>query len=113
MAEKLLLVDDDQQMRNLIGSMLQRKGFDVIEASCGTEAIGIMENQSFDTVITDMHMPLLSGNDVAKAAKKANPEAKIILCYARNKIEPEPGLYDEIFLKPLIFKNLFDALLSF
>ena len=100
---KILVVEDDESIRNLLTIIFENKGHEVYGASNGKEAITKMDG--VDSIITDLHMPELSGNDFAKAARNANPQAKIILCFSPiggiNNIEPDCDLFDRILQKPI------------
>jgi len=56
-ARRVLLVDDDGTVRALMNEGLQRKGFEVTTAANVTEALRRIANESFDVLITDLHMP--------------------------------------------------------
>ena len=58
---RILVADDDPQMRRLIKSVLQREGFDVVEAVDGLDALEAVERSRVDLVILDLEMPRLDG----------------------------------------------------
>jgi CheY-like chemotaxis protein len=58
---RILLADDDPQMRRLIKSVLQREGFEVVEAVDGLDALEAVERSRVDLVILDLEMPRLDG----------------------------------------------------
>jgi type IV pilus assembly protein PilB len=58
---RILLADDDPQMRRLIRSVLQREGFEIVEAADGLDALDAVERGRFDLVILDLDMPRLDG----------------------------------------------------
>jgi type IV pilus assembly protein PilB len=58
---RILVADDDPQMRRLIKSVLQREGFDVLEAVDGLDALDAVERGGVDLVILDLEMPRLDG----------------------------------------------------
>jgi CheY-like chemotaxis protein len=58
---RVLLADDDAQMRRLIKSVLQRDGFEVVEAADGLDALEAVESGGVDLVILDVDMPRLDG----------------------------------------------------
>jgi two-component system response regulator PilR (NtrC family) len=76
---KILVVDDDQSMRDYLEIMLTREGYDVTTASGGKEAISICKKRKFDLVITDLKMPKIGGIDILKAIKEHSPETMVIL----------------------------------
>ena len=58
---RILVADDDPQMRRLIKSVLQREGFEVVEAVDGLDALEAVERSRIDLVILDLEMPRLDG----------------------------------------------------
>ena len=72
--EKILVVDDEKSLREVMSIMLKRAGYDVTEASDGEQAIGQVNKEIYDLVITDLRMPRADGMDVLKAVKTTSPE---------------------------------------
>ncbi len=69
---RVLLVDDDDDVRDMMSATLDRKGFDVIQAANVTESLKLITTESFDVLITDLHMPNSSdGFAVVTAMRKA------------------------------------------
>jgi len=56
-AHKVLLVDDDDAVRAMMTATLEHRGFDVVAAASVTEALRFITAESFDVLITDLHMP--------------------------------------------------------
>jgi PAS domain S-box-containing protein len=76
----VLLVEDDDQVRLLAQTLLRRLGYHVLEASCGEEALRVMESHrgSVDLLLTDVVMPGLNGKDLFAQAVKLQPALKVI-----------------------------------
>ena len=68
--KKILLVDDEQEVLAFLGSFLERRGYEVILASCGAQAIELAKETRPDLIILDMVMPDIYGADVAKVLSK-------------------------------------------
>ena len=79
---KILVVDDDQGMREFLEILLAREGYEVVSASGGKEAIGLCRKHKFDLTITDLKMPRADGIDVLKTIKEISPETMVILITA-------------------------------
>ena len=79
---KVLVVDDDSGMREVLGIMLAKEGYEVSSASGGREALSSCQRQKFDVVITDLKMPKMDGIEVLKGIKEASPETMVILITA-------------------------------
>jgi two-component system, cell cycle sensor histidine kinase and response regulator CckA len=78
--ETVLLVEDEDGVRRLLTQVLQRRGYHVLEASNGEEALQLFEQRGADIhlVLTDMVMPRMSGLDLALRLNQIRPELKII-----------------------------------
>ena len=79
---KILVVDDDQGMREFLEILLTREGYEVTSASGGKEALGLCKKHKFDLAITDLKMPKVDGIDVLKTIKEISPETMVILITA-------------------------------
>lgn len=88
--ETLLIVEDEDSLRELLKSMLESKGYNVLTASDGVEAIETYEKHKdkIAAVISDVGLPRLDGWASMQQIKKLNPSAKIILAsgYIDNEI---------------------------
>jgi two-component system response regulator PilR (NtrC family) len=71
---RILVVDDERSMRELLAIVLRREGYEVLLAENGRTAIGLLEREPVDLLISDIKMPDLSGVDVLRAAKKIDPD---------------------------------------
>ncbi|MGH7232274.1 MAG: sigma-54-dependent transcriptional regulator, partial [Nitrospiraceae bacterium] len=80
--EKILVVDDERSMRDVLSIMLKRAGYAVTVAADGEEAIAQVGKEIFDLVITDLKMPKVGGLEVLKAVKEVSPETVVLLITA-------------------------------
>ena len=78
--KRILVVDDEVQMRTMLDCMLQDAGYEVHTAEHGEEGLAKMRQHSFDLVITDQTMPGMTGLDLARRLLERKPELPIILC---------------------------------
>ncbi len=76
---RILVVDDQEIICELIAEYLKGDGHHVVTAVEGTEALAVFEREGFDLVITDHSMPGMNGAQLAKAMKDRVPETKVIL----------------------------------
>ncbi|OEU64566.1 MAG: Fis family transcriptional regulator [Desulfobacterales bacterium PC51MH44] len=75
----ILVIDDDQGMREFLEILLTREGYEVTPASGGKEAIDLCKKHKFDMAITDLKMPRVNGIDVLKSIKEISPKTIVIL----------------------------------
>ncbi len=77
---RVLLVEDEEVVRNFAARALKRQGYKVLEASSGVEALKIMEKNEckIDIVVSDVVMPEMDGPTLLKELRKKNPDLKII-----------------------------------
>jgi DNA-binding NtrC family response regulator len=77
---RLLIADDDIQMRNLLKRTLLKEGFLVETAANGREAIGLLTaGTHFDLLITDLRMPEKNGEELLADVRKTHPDLKVIV----------------------------------
>jgi DNA-binding response OmpR family regulator/nitrogen-specific signal transduction histidine kinase len=77
-AEKLLLVDDDADVREIVGRVLSDLGYDVRQAATGETALAILRDFNPHLLVVDFAMPGMNGAEVVMAARKRNTELKIL-----------------------------------
>ncbi len=75
---QILLVEDQEIVRNLMRIMLVREGYDVVVAAEGAEALELSRGQRFDLVITDMVMPKMTGKALAASLHAERPGLPVI-----------------------------------
>jgi signal transduction histidine kinase/CheY-like chemotaxis protein len=79
--ERILIIDDEYAVRNVLGLSLTHLGYEVVTASSGLEGLEVYaeERGTFDLVILDILMPGLSGEDVFVRLQKMNPDVRVLL----------------------------------
>ena len=87
MIEKVLVVEDDPLMRAFIVEVLQRRRWEVVCTSKGSDALELLKKDNFDLVISDIKLPDLSGIDVLREVKKINLKTLVILTTAYASVE--------------------------
>ena len=98
---KILVIDDEQGMRDFLSIMLKKEGYDVVAAENGSDALKAVQTEIFDLVISDVKMPGLNGIDVLKTVKEVSSETIVIMitAYATAETAVEAmklGAYDYI-----------------
>jgi DNA-binding NtrC family response regulator len=106
MSARVLVVDDDDDVRAFLVRALRRRGYDVEEAGDGTAGLAAVEQRCPDLVITDMAMPHLDGLGLLRALKQAAPDLPVIVLTGHGSVENvlqsmrEGALFDYL-MKPL------------
>src|ERR1700678_4365995 len=112
-SHKVLLVDDDDSVREMMTLTLELKGFAVVSAVNVTEALKLITTESFDVLITDLHMPNPSdGFAVITAMRHIQPKALTLLVSGYPDVNSAMDAIlleaDEIIVKPFEAKKLAD-----
>jgi two-component system, NtrC family, response regulator PilR len=98
---RVLIVDDEKSMRDLLSITLEKEGYDVETAAGGELAIEMLHRETVDAVITDLRMPKVDGLQVLRAAKEISPDIAVIVITAVASTETaveamKLGAYDYI-----------------
>jgi DNA-binding response OmpR family regulator len=104
-AYRVLLVDDDAAVRDVMTETLSRRGFNVVAASSVTEALRLIAIESFDVLITDLHMPHAGdGFTVVTAMRHSQPNALTLIVSGYPDVQSAMATIlleaDEILIKP-------------
>jgi CheY-like chemotaxis protein len=77
---KILVVDDEEQIRRILAEFLAKMGFELIQASGGEEAIGLLRSGvEIDLMVIDMKMPKIGGIDVINEMVRINKKIPVII----------------------------------
>ncbi|MBV9119744.1 MAG: response regulator [Chloroflexi bacterium] len=79
---RILVVDDEPEILQFVGTALEDEGFAVTRALDGQQAVNLAADQRPDLVVLDMSLPRLDGDDVARELRKAHGEIPILLITA-------------------------------
>ena len=109
---RILLVEDEQSVRFAIARLLQRHGFAVTATTNGSEALALLEQQTFDLVLTDAVMPGMSGPELIRHLRQSRPELRVVLMsgYTPGSVEGDDGLDAQRLRKPFTTPDLTRAL---
>jgi DNA-binding NtrC family response regulator len=80
--KRVLVVDDEKDIRRLLSDFLSSEGFEVSVAKDGQESLDQMRVNSFDLVITELHMPRMDGIEMLKHMEQASRRVKVIVMTA-------------------------------
>jgi two-component system response regulator PilR (NtrC family) len=107
---RILVVDDESSMRQLLEIALGKEGYQVTPADSGHDAVRLLDKKPFDLIISDIRMPDMSGVEVLRRVKEVTPETPMIMitAYASTETAVEAlrlGAYDYI-TKPFKIEEL-------
>ena len=88
MMETILIVDDEERIRNLVSIYLKKEQYNIIQAENGNEAIDIFSKNKIDLVILDVMMPVMDGWDVCKEIRKTS-DIPVIMLTAKSEEDDE------------------------
>ncbi|MCU0571463.1 MAG: response regulator [Syntrophobacteraceae bacterium] len=110
---RLLVVDDDPEILEILRDMLRLKGHRVTATGDGHEALRLIESEDFNLVLTDLGMPSVSGWDIAKRAKAKSSKLPVILITGWGAQYEEDDLttsgVDHVLSKPLSWDRLLET----
>src|SRR5262245_22993666 len=109
-AVRLLIVDDDETLRQTLAKRFQRAGMSVVAAADGGEALSRTTHYRCDVALLDLHMPGMNGIELLTKLKENQPELEAIMLTAHGSIETaiqamKQGAYDYL-TKPFQFPEL-------
>ncbi|MCK9226471.1 MAG: response regulator, partial [Syntrophorhabdaceae bacterium] len=86
---KVLVVDDEENIRLLFKEELEEEGYEVDTASNGLEALEKVKTASFDVIVLDIKMPVMDGIQALNAIKNMNKDQPVILCSAYGEFKQD------------------------
>jgi signal transduction histidine kinase/ActR/RegA family two-component response regulator len=109
-AARILVVDDEPKLAQLLQSFLELQGHRASTVTGGAEALALLGRESFDLLLTDLGMPGMSGWDLAREARRRQPDLPVILVSGWGaQIDPqhvaETGI-TEVIQKPYTFETV-------
>lgn len=84
---KILVVDDEPMISSMLYEVLHKKKYDVDIADDGKSALEKLNQKQYDLIITDLHLPTMSGMDVLKSVKKNEPDTGVIVITADDEVK--------------------------
>ncbi len=86
-SKKILIVDDESEMRVALETTLKRENYQLTCAEDGKQALDQFESQEFDLILTDVRMPKLSGLELLRAVKERSPKTPVVMMTAYGTID--------------------------
>ena len=113
---RILIIDDEEQIREMLGQMLTREGYEVVAADNGKEGMKVCREQEVDLIITDIIMPEKDGIEMILELRHDFPHLKVIAISGGGRLGPDGYLEmaqklgaHRTFFKPFNRKEILDA----
>lgn len=106
----ILCVDDNEITLSIRKFLLVNRGYFVITASSGEQAVAIFRGIEIDVVLTDLVMPNMDGNELVRRLKQIDPEAKTIIVSGTVKVHGHANHAEAFFPKGSPVEDLLDRL---
>ena len=107
---KIMVVEDDSELRQLFCKVLSRNGFTAISAADGMDALNIMEHEYIDLIVSDIMMPRMDGYTLVRTLREANNQIPVLMITARDGFsDMQSGFLsgaDDYLVKPINFNEL-------
>jgi two-component system, NtrC family, response regulator PilR len=104
---RVMIVDDEEVLRDVLEVVLRREGFDVVLAASGEEALNLLDGEEVDLIILDVMLPGISGIDTLRAIRISNPTLPVVVITAFSSIDGaiEAMKFGAFHYIPKPFKN--------
>lgn len=107
---RILIVDDNESIRNLMKTYLLRDGYQVLAAADGVEALSVLDKEHIDLMIADIMMPNMDGYTLTKDLRDANYNFPILMVTAKESFEDKKKGFlvgtDDYMVKPIDFDEM-------
>ncbi len=109
MSERILIIEDDTDINNVVTQALKNEGYECTQAFSGTEALVYAKNETFDIAVMDLMLPGMHGEELLPKLKEIQA-IPVIVVTARDSIDSKVGLLnsgaDDYITKPFEIKEL-------
>jgi CheY-like chemotaxis protein len=113
---RILIIEDDNEVREFLESLLERAGYETLAAGNGKEGVELFSSTAVDLVITDIIMPEKDGIETIMDMKRGRPDLKVIAISGGGRAEPENYLHsarllgaDRTIKKPFTNEDILGA----
>ena len=84
---KVLIVEDDRELRQLFGRVLTKNGYVVLEACNGQDALDLLEREYVDLVISDIMMPVMDGYELVRSLRESGSQIPVLMITAKDAFD--------------------------
>lgn len=112
-SRKVLVVDDEQDVREMLAEFLEAQGFEVLAAANGLESLLHVKRARPDVVVLDLNMPRLGGLEALKRIRHFDPDITVVIITGEQNPEPRERALAmgaaRVLVKPFTFQELLQA----
>ena len=84
---RILVIDDEEVVRDVLDTVLRREGFEVVLAASGEEGLSILDDSEIDLVVLDIMLPGITGMETLRSIRESNPTVSVIIVTAYSSID--------------------------
>ena len=111
---RVLVIEDEPHVRSIISELLDELGYDVEVAENGDKGIKLFnEMGDFDLVISDIRMPKMDGNEVARYIRNSDKSGTLLVAMTGFSEELQPEMFDALLLKPFSLSDFNHTIRTF
>jgi CheY-like chemotaxis protein len=111
---RILIIDDEEDLRYILSMLLTEMGYDVVVAENGQKGMELFNKvPGFDLVITDIRMPGIDGNDIARFIRNSNRSDTPLVAITAYPEEIVDNVFDFVFTKPFKLEDFKEVVRSF
>ena len=104
--QRILVIDDDENIRSILSMLLRKMGYDVTVAEDGKKGIKLFDEKGdFELVVTDIRMPNMDGNEVARHIRNSDKTDVTLIAITGYQEEVQTEMFDFLLIKPFSLKN--------
>ena len=108
--ERVLVADDEPNMRKVLAALIRRQGFEVVTAENGRLAAAALDSQRCHAVVTDMKMPEMDGMALLAHVRRTCPDVPVIICTGHSPLIDETKAksigIDGLVMKPIDTRDI-------
>jgi CheY-like chemotaxis protein len=109
-ARTVLVIDDEDLVRDVVARMIEDLGYAALTAADGVAGLAVVAQQRVDAVLVDLTMPRMNGVDVVAALRASHPQLPIVLCTGYDRDGKGPVKADAYLPKPFRMEALEEIL---
>jgi DNA-binding NtrC family response regulator len=88
---RILIIDDEEVMRDVLETVLQRENFETLTAGSGEEGLALLDEEDIDLIVLDMMLPGMDGHETLRSIKDTHPNTPVIIVTAYSSIDGAIG----------------------